>query len=808
MIPTASQLQTLRSRPHTTKLYLSIYQPTVVLAARVVDSGIAKGERLINYGGVTSGNFNLIKSGMRLYVGSTAGAWDKGNIRIRSATSLVLTVAENSDIDWADQDYLTVVSYFEIDAIFPRIIQDPGNETNTLWYKDYDVVYTDQNSVLGTFINMGSHYAGFLENGVCQVPYSASGTYNVRDDGLSYSWFFEGATVTGSTAKTPGLVSYTTPGHYTTRLTVDGTGTFSSDISYRHISIYDRPGAGTHPPILNWSLQSFSGSRDQGGWEAKIRIHETIPPSLLRDGSLIVIFADNWYGGVSQSVGTRGNIIFTGYILQGSIRYNYRESYVDFKVGSPSLVMKQAEGFSVSVQYDNDPSTATQDPVIPSPWVTVLDMNVKRALYHYLRWHSTVLMTNDFQCVFTDRPLQFFDTDRTSLYDAVHTAMKGILMGNLVCDRSGKIWAERDVYIEPSIFQTSFTLASGDWMGDVQIEENYTDKTAFIEMGGIAFFGNAYEALLTNAPGVAPGYRGGVERIQGLALVDQDELNEIAGDLLAQKNITYPGIDIQLAGNYSNFDIAPQEIIPLTLSATDTIRGITFSSKLFYLGRMEWQHDPEWETFLPHITLVEIASGVEGDTIYIPPIPDPGGFGQPDTTGTIPGIGGIEGGNFGFPPFDPPTWPQWPNIVSNSGGGFQTFIPILSALEDGASDVYPIYTNSGGIRIVNANVKFSYTMVVPALASSVVISLIYGTVSFTSMTGDVHHRATRLNTADILDSNFDLTAYEDHFSNVVWSGFPLGLSWSVPSDLVLLTGDYDFNVVGSMYIFGVYFDWG
>lgn len=710
MIPTNTQLTLLREKPHNTKLYLSIYQPTTVLSAQVNDASIAKGARSITFDTVTAGSYSLIQSGMTLYVGSSAGAFDKGAIRVKSATSSVLTVAENSHIDWADDDYLTVVNFYEINPIYPRIIQDPSDPTQTLWYKDYDVAYTNQNTVLGSFINMGPHHAGFIEEGSCQVYYSASGTYNLRGDTLSYHWFFEGATITGSNSHTPGNISYTTPGHYTTRLIVSGSSTGAVDTSYRHVSIYNRPESGANTPILDWELVSMSGSRDQGGYTAKVRLHETVSPTTLKDGSLVVIFSEDWYAGQKTSIGGnalgRSSVVFVGYIIKGSVEYNYRSSSVEFDVGSPTEIMKLANGFAVSVQYSDDPSTATSDPNIPSGWVAVLGMTVQIAIYHYLRYHSTVLMTNDFEFIGQDRYIQYFDTDRTSLFDAIQTAMKGILTGAVVCDRQGKIWAERDIYVQPLVYDTTFSLSNQDWINEIGIEENRVPRTSFIEMGGIYFSGpgGTYQPLLSNAPGNAPNYRGTVERIQGLALLNQAELNTIVGRVYAQRNITYPSVDIELAGNYRNFDIAPQEFIPLTVAATDTVRGISFTNKSFYLNRMEYKYDPGTELFVPRISLIEVATGVDGDTITIPAVPDDNGY-------TVPTIE--------VPQIVIPALPiAETQIVTGSGEGFPSYIPLTCARVNGITE-YPTYLETDdiddpgpGVRLVSGDtgvINFAFT---------------------------------------------------------------------------------------------------
>lgn len=659
MILTSAQQTLLRSKPHNTKLYLSIYQPTTVLACRVNDLSIIKGARTITFDGVTAGSYALVRSGMTMYVGTSAGADDKGKVRVRSATSSVITVAENSHINWADNDYLTIISFYEIQSIYPRIIQDPSNLEATLWYKDYDIAYTNQNTLLGTFINMGPHYAGFVGD---PVYYSASGTSNLKSESLTYDWFFEGATVTGSSAHTPGNITYNTPGYYTTRLTVTASGG-AVDTSYRHISIHNR--IGTNAPVSKWEFTDHNGSREQGGYTARIKVYETIPPSQLKNGSLVVVFSEDWYGGTKQSIGgnalNRSSIVFVGYVMKGSIQYNWRESTVEFQVGSPSEVMKIAEGFSVSVQYSADPATATSDPNIPSGWVAILAMNIRRAIYHYLRWHSTVLMTNDFEFVGTDRILQYFDADRTSLYDAIQSFMKSTITGNLVCDKQGKLWAERDVFAEPSKYQTTLTLTNQDWIGDASIEEDTTPRTSFIEMGGIVLNADLTStALLSNAPGVAPNYYGGVERIQGLALTDQNELNALAGSVYAQRNVSYPSLGLNLAGNYQNFDIAPQEIVPVTLNTTDTIRGISFTGKNFYLNRMDWNYDALHESFMPKVSLVEIGSGIAGDTITVPPIPEDG-YSEP----SIPDVT--------IPQFDFTGWDTYGNSTISS-----MWIPVVA----------------------------------------------------------------------------------------------------------------------------------
>jgi hypothetical protein len=623
----------------------------------VNDVSVAKGDYEITYDNVTEGSSSNVRKDMTMYVGTTLGGAEKGKIRVRSASGSVITTAENSHINWEDDDYLTIVNFYEINAIYPRILQDPADETNTLWYKDFDIVYTDQNSTLGSFICMGSHYAGFVDD---DVYYTASGTFNLKGESEYYEWEFIGADVTGSLAHTPGYIGYSTPGHYTARLMVSGTA--SAYASYRHISIYERPEEGTNNPILGWELVSLGGTRDQGGYSGTIRIHDDIDEEILRDGSLIVIFADDKYGTTEKSIGgnalNRSTIVYVGYILNGTIRYNYRDSFVEFDVASPAELMKQADGFSVSVEDSADPAgQAASDDNYPSGWVLLLDMDVRRAIWHYLRWHSTVLKCVDFEFMGTDKKIQYFDADRGSLYAAINTLMSGTLMGRIVTDRQGKIWAETDIYIvtdrqgkiwaetdiytEAGSYDDGVSIQKRDWMDDPFIEERNVSDVSFIEAGGIYYTGatGTYTPLLSVAPGEAPAYRGKVQRIQGLALTGQSQLNTLTGNIFAYRNAKYPNIEFRLAGNYRNYDIAPQEKVPLTIATiapADTARGITFTNKDFFVNGLQYTYNSSQEVFLPVISLHELTSGVAGDTSVIPPVPpvegDDGGFSIPPIT--------------------------------------------------------------------------------------------------------------------------------------------------------------------------------
>lgn len=633
----SSQLETIRTRPQQTTLYLSIFQPQIIFQAQIDDVDIGQGAREITYDNVSTGSYLSIDPNFLMLIGTTQGAQDVGTIRVRSATSSEIVVSENSNIRWADNLYLTVLRYVRLDPIFPRIIQDPSDLETVTFFKDYDIPYTNQNTILGTFPCAGDHQALFKGE---QVYYTNSGTFNLVGDTLNHDWTFEGGSPSSSSLATPGLVTYNTPGHYVTRYIVSGTNG-SIDTTYRYVSVYDRPGEGNNLPISRWEFSNLSSSRDEGGYQTSLRVYD---PVTIEENSIVVIFADDWYGTTHQSLGGNSpnneKIFFVGHVLKNSIRQDWQHSYIEFSVGSITAAMKTAIGFSISVESKESPTT----------WFELKDMDCRRAIYHYLRWHTTAMSIADFQFLGTDRNIQYFDADRTSIYDALDNFLRNTLIGKVSADRQGKVWMEVDAraYSNPTgSFSPIMDITKRDWMGEPNIDVEYSDILSYYEAGGIAYSGPAtgtFSPFIGCAPGQAPSFRGKVEMPDGLAIAGQEQLNQLVGNIFANENSRLPRISMDMAGDYRNLDIAPQETVLMTILPSDTVSHIPVNG-LYIPNGIEWSYDSKNQILLPKINFTNLVSGYAGESIIVPDVPPEGGY--------APGPGGLNPGfNFGagFPP--------------------------------------------------------------------------------------------------------------------------------------------------------------
>lgn len=650
---TPAQYSILAQRPYYSDLRLSIYAPKTVLACRVAsgtytDGTYANGSNLVNYGTIATGTYTNVEPGITCYIGSAAGKADKGKLRVRNITPTTIKFAKNSQ-NWVMGDYLTLVNFHEIWPVYSSVFIDPSEE-DIIVYKDDDIVYSNENALMGSLICAGPNRAAYLDQGQALLYYSASGTYNVLGENLAYFWNFEGGTPTFYSGSTPGYIQYTAAGHYVTKLRVTSTSG-ATGTTYRHISVYPSKDDFTYK---NWGITDMSGSREQGGYYTKIWLRTQIPE--IMDGSLVVIQGDHWAGTNKLTFG--GNyehgedIFFVGYIVDGSIEYDYQNARMTFDVMSPTALMKLKEAYSLSVSDSCD---------TPIRWEVIQNLSFLKAVFHYLKWSTTVLETCDVQALgITDKLTAYFDLDRASMYDTLLTYVQQKMGGEVVSDMQGKIWIEKNpgaINNATGTLVEELTLTNYEWKDLIVVDEQNSQKLSQLEGGGYGYIGctGVSTPLLSMAPGDVPGYFGKKDTMQGFQVADQSELNTLTGNLYAWRTAKYPNVELQLAGNYRNFDLAPQGNIPLTVRPADTYYRLNWNKKPFTLRDIAWEYDADNKLILPRIVLHEITQGSPGITQVIPAPTD---LNFPTNVPEVPEFGDFLDVPFLYvPPANPPDIP-------------------------------------------------------------------------------------------------------------------------------------------------------
>ena len=649
---TSEQLSRLRQRPHSTKLNLAVYQPNTVLAAQINMPSIERGEREITIT-VISGDVFSVRRGMTCYIGSTPNGRDKGRLRAIGCTATTLTLAEN-DETLRDGLYLTVVHFYEPWAVYPRIVLNDNNVPQ--FYKDYDIEYTNQNEQFDPVVNMGPHHAVWLDGtptgSFAQVYYSSTGTYDPSDNSIptGYLWIFDGGMPTASFVKDPGYITYTGGGHYTTHLTV--TSNFGKEFTgHRHIMVLTEPEDGVFPPIKAWGMSSYDGSRDSGGYAIRLWIREEADYSKISDGALIIIYSDDREGTFEGKAGgnaeNRSSIFFVGYIEDGSVSLNAYTNRLEFRAASVTGIMKNLASFSATLEDVDDAET----------WNEMTDMTVDKAMAHYLRWHTSILSIADFSPTGDTKPVEYMDFERSNTYDAVNNLYLSALMATVVADRQGKMWAEIDVNVLPTgstrAIDTAMEVTRQDWRGSLDIQFRPNERLSYLEMGGIAYSGfetGTSDPYLAGAPGDAPAYFGGLNRVSGLVLEGQEQLNQFVGNAFARENAEFPELTIPMAGDYRLIDIAPQERLLLTLEASENYRGFSWQLKPFIPHTVRYTYQGQRQIAMMDVTAREETDGPPGEKVEIPVDPPFDTFDLPDwelPPFTLPPIPV-------FPPLEPP----------------------------------------------------------------------------------------------------------------------------------------------------------
>lgn len=629
---TAQELIYLRStHPHKIIPYLSVLVPSTVYCG-TVDGAHDKGAREITVVDV-SGNIANIEEGMTVYVGTACGDYSISKRRFRSRAGQVLTLDENS-VEWQAGDFITVMKTWELWPAFPRI--DP---TTYVFYKDYDVTYVDQNEEPPPVAIAGCHKAGFLESGTIIFTLDASDSYAIASGASISTYLWEcdgGAIANANIAET--TIQFNAAGTYTLKLTVtDDNG--KSQVTRRVIFVHDR--TGSDAPYLDFVVDTIHGSWESGGWDMSISILGDADFDDFPEGTLVVLWAETWYGSTEVSIGPAGNILFAGYIREESVRKELDTGNISFQADTIHKLLDNTKQFSVSLEYNSSPTT----------WYQYANLTVARAVHHLWRWHSTLFGIVDVLLPVGDTTLLYAvdDFEDGTLYSMVETfAREHGIFAHICCTKCGQVHLEIEANIledaDRAGLATTFTMIDSDRYAedtDVEIVRDPIERVSYIMVSGTSYDGTTSAPICAHAPGDAPNPHGDVVTFDRLVLDDQADANYIAGKLLKIANNEIIEIRIPLAGNYFQaIDLVPQEFIVLNLAAGDTKRGVVLSDAKYIPRDVSANLFMADGTILPTLVLEpEIVDGVDGefwqcvgDPAYVqpdpfnpvlPPLPDP-----------------------------------------------------------------------------------------------------------------------------------------------------------------------------------------
>ena len=241
---------------------------------------------------------------------------DVGGANMAGATAAIdsMQVAENDEIEWADDAYLTLPGAYgfrELWGKYPRLTEGPVN-----FLMDYDDDFSSpQDTTLPPKANAGPPAVGWLDGaGIADISFTGDASYPAEVGGAIAGWdwdFADGVVVDGpganaaGTCAIPNVVRFNAPGFRYVSLTVtDNSVPARQATVYVPVWIFDE---GTEDPFKLAEILSQDGDTDNG-WRLRARVFQTSTAAEeviydWPDGAMVVLFTRTWYGDAETGVG-------------------------------------------------------------------------------------------------------------------------------------------------------------------------------------------------------------------------------------------------------------------------------------------------------------------------------------------------------------------------------------------------------------------------------------------------------------------------------------------------------------------------
>ena len=589
--------------------------------------------------------------GMTLWLDSTAfNAYSAGRVRLRKVTgdavngvSGTLLVAENSEIEWNDNDFMTLPGAFgfrELWGKYPRIVDGTPVE----FYMDYDDNFNSPaDTVIPPKANGGPPGVAWIVAGNADLSFTGDRSYSTEIGAAiaSYLWNRTDATVTAGavnvagTCAAPNTLRWTTPGfRYVPLDVVDDTAQTRAERVYVPAWIFQE---GVEDPFTQVEVLRQDGDADRG-WSAKFRVFRTNSAAEdiiynFPDGALCVLFTRTWFGDTETGVGGwcmagdkhyRDNIRFVGWLQGETLQFDYAAGTVEFEAIGHDGIMRLIPGWPFTIESD----------ATPVDWYEVSNLNVDRALHFLLEYYSTVNQVCDVERVGEGvaRLVNIQKFAGASIYNQAQEDLLGDAKCRLLSDRQGILYAKRDpqflsaadrlpppggwVDVACSLLQTN-PNGQSDWMGRIDHDRKHQPQVGMTRLGG---FANT-TPYLSRAPGAAPLQSADEKRVDGCILRSQVEANLWSGLTLTSENNPYPKVPLELTGYWPVFDPAYQEYIELT--ANDPLDRDDWVAETFVVREVEFDDKSQEGTCLTSLVLEKASNILMGETVTVPSEPAP-----------------------------------------------------------------------------------------------------------------------------------------------------------------------------------------
>jgi len=614
-VVSAGDLTTIRSKRQWGKLGLLVFRPEIIATGQ---SAVATGSRSFSLG-----SYSATETPQQYYTviaGSSAGNDDGGKTRLKSITGGGAMEVAPNNIDWTTYPYVSILR-----EILPwSILPDLGNDL-----MDWDIPYNGNQTSFPPIARIGPPPFAMVGETVKFFSDSEAITGSIS----SHSWTFPGGSPSSSssagTEGSPIEVTFATAtGHVPKYVKYTVTASNGkSHTRYNPIWILDE----FDDAYCQLEIDSCSGSESGGGWDAKFTVHGDATTSEFPQDCMVMVIAEDYYDDNKTSVGGnwayRENVVYIGWITNGTVFKNADTGSVSFETKGPIPIAKDLLSWPANLEYKSS----------PSQWNHIAGMTCDRAALHIVKERSTLDHIVDINLTGNTKLLRYVDIPETDLSTQLDDYCLSAIGARAISDRQGQIYFSRDPNKRPLGERSSIPTTMDIELADIRSDPgaNYEEEIQYPRVAQVDFIGFNYDGNdASPLYSLAPQYQfehGKVEKVDGVLCDDQTEANVLSGMYLADFNNLWTNIKFPM-WNMRVFDIVPEEYATHSLVATDTKRGIVWDSQKLICREASVEYDPETYELYYNVTFEKDSFGPPGvgGGYYTPSavpssVPDPPG---------------------------------------------------------------------------------------------------------------------------------------------------------------------------------------
>lgn len=563
---TSPELVLYRTAGKKTKLRAAIFPPTILYQARINQTFSTRDGVLELTYDTPSGTLASVLADMTVFVGSSAGAWDKGICRLRSIDASKMYIGETSDINFQDNDHLTVVDEFGLYARHVRI-------SAGVPYMDGGTAYSDQHTNFDPVPIMGSHRVLKLTGASVSATYDASGSYALDSSISAYSWTApDSSSSSGMTTATP-TISWNSVGwkRVYLLLTAANGKTFRG---VRYVYVWSEAS-----PPSRAKIENCREDADEGGWSFDLTMLDNCDLTLVRDHSLVILFGEDYWGNTQSNIGPIPgceNIYVVGWInSRQAVNWNPEQGSVRFNVQSAHHWFQRIPAYPDGVELVARPAAA---------WTEMRNLTVNKGLFHFLRWRTTATRVMD--VFLTDNT--FYTREVSSLAQNLWEQIREMaflqVFARAGVNALGQLYIEVHPQLVPEAdrdWPTVMTITKADWSEEIDFERVAGNECSQVNLKGVAVNesgkGTPY---FSKSTGHTYTHYGAPDIQDNLLVSTQAQANSLAGLYFGWRNNPYPEIPVAFKAPIRLIDCFPRQECNITIAAPDTPRGITYSGAL------------------------------------------------------------------------------------------------------------------------------------------------------------------------------------------------------------------------------------